>query len=159
MNSDDLKKEIEKFFPFVDKPRGIELSFHKDDCLHCKYLREELEQFEDRELDEDGIREIYSEMSCLSAKGWEWAFPSYLRFCLKQEPRLQANETEFLIYNLAPQPEYEKETSDRLSGFSKAQLRCLLEVVSWWQSSEYWSDYCGEDLARASKFISGKLNA
>ena len=159
MNSDDLKTKIEKFFPFVDKPKGVELSFHKDDCLHCEFLRQDLQKFSNRQLSKDGIQAIYSEMSCLSAKGWQWALPSYLRFCLEQEPGVRANETEFLIYNLAPQKEYEIEAMDRLSRFSNAQLRCLLDVISWWQTSKYWLDYCGEELARASKFISGLINA
>lgn len=102
MKTQKLKILVEESFPFVDKPKGTDLSFHRDGCARCHFLRKDLESHVGRELSSSGIREIFSEMSCLSSEGWLWAFPAYLRLCLKQNASVQSDETEFLIYNLGP---------------------------------------------------------
>ena len=90
---DKFPKEIESFFPFVDKPKGIALSFHKKDCHQCKELREDLEDFKGQQLPPKTIRYIHQELSCLSAEGWCWVLPSnqinclisFLKWCRDQE--------------------------------------------------------------------------
>ena len=159
MKAEDLEQELENVFPFTDKPKGIDLSFHQDNCLHCQFLRNDLEIYNDKRLNKEGIRELYNDMSCLSAKGWAWVFPSYLRLCLHQEASLFANETELLIYNLGPETECEEETKQRLSGFSHQQLQCILHFINWWQTNEHWSKYFASELERANSFISGLINA
>ncbi len=159
MQTQKLKILVEEAFPFVDKPKGLDLSFHKDDCSHCHFLRKALESHVSRELSASGIREIFSEMSCLSSEGWLWVFPAYLRLCLKQNASAQSDETEFLIYNLGPSTEFEEETKQRLSGFNRKQLACLLAFVNWLQENEYWSSYCGKELAVAKTFLSSLVNA
>jgi hypothetical protein len=159
MKSDELEQELESAFPFVDKPKGIDLSFHKDDCLHCQYLRNDLDSYADQHLSKDGIRELYNDMSCLSASGWYWVFPSYLRLCLNQEASLFSNETEYLIYNLAPESKYKEETKQRLSAFNKPQLKCILHFIIWWQQNEHWQQYFGSELEQAKSFISELINA
>jgi hypothetical protein len=61
--------------------------------------------------------------------------------------------TEFLIYNLAPGTEYEKETRIRLSLLTAAQIECLQAVIAYWQPTERWGDYCPEELSHAAAFL------
>jgi hypothetical protein len=154
MQSEVLLQEIERAFPFVKKPEGIDISFHKDDCLHCKSLREDLQQYQEEFLPPKGIREIYSEMSCLSAEGWRWALPSYLRFCVNNQPA--KDETEFLIYNLGPEEKHHEETIIRLSKLSEEQIYCLVSFLQWCQGNEYWSKYCLSNIEQGIEFLRGK---
>jgi len=157
MNADSLLIEVENTFPPIDKPKGLDLSFHKDDCPHCEYLRQDLEVFEGRELPPQALREIYSEMSCLSAAGWRWALPSYLKHCLKVPLAVALHyndgETEFLIYNLGPKEEHQAETIERLSLLNQSQIDCLIHFLEWCSVHEHWSNYCAEDIQRALAFM------
>lgn len=138
MNTEHLRKEIEPAFTFVEKPNGLSLSFHKDDCHQCGYLRDDLAQYKGKELPPEGIREIHQEMSCLSAQGWRWALPSYLRYCLTEEAGYDQLEIEFLIYNLAPELKYQLETKRRLSALSQDQILCLINFLEWCKVHEHW---------------------
>ncbi len=154
MKSEDLKKEIEAAFPFIEKPKGLAISFHKDDCHQCGYLRDDLEQYRGGELPQEAIREIHQEMSSLSALGWRWALPSYLRYCLTEEARYNQMETEFLIYNLAPMFKYQKETLQRLVALTQEQIACLIHFLEWCQADEYWGQYCPEEISLGIAFLS-----
>jgi hypothetical protein len=154
MNIEHLKKEIESAFSFVDKPKGLALSFHKDDCHQCGYLREDLAAYKGKELPEEAIREIHQEMSCLSAQGWRWALPSYLRYCLTEQAKYTQMETEFLIYNLAPELKYQLETKQRLSALNKEQVQCLIHFLEWCSEDEYWGQYCPEEISSGIAFLS-----
>lgn len=152
MQNPELSASVAEAFPFVEKPAGTDIQFHKDDCYECEYLREELGRY-GQTLDAKGIRTIHCEWSCLSAAGWVWALPSYLRFCVDKAAETCQDETEFLIYNLGQKEEFEAETLERLSKLSRSQLECLLSVIEWWNSSDYWIEYCGEDVQRADHFV------
>ncbi|XQE65164.1 DUF6714 family protein [Pseudomonas sp. P3C3] len=153
MKTETIQSEVEKHFPFVAKPKGAAVSFHKDDCLHCNFLREDLLPYKGHELPVDAIRCLHQEMSCLSASGWRWALPSYLRYCLTKEAEASGMETEFLIYNLGPAPKYQAEARVRLSALNQEQINCLLNFLLWCKEHEYWSTYCPEDIQRAIEFI------
>ena len=154
MNTEYLKTEIETVFPYVEKPKGLALSFHKDDCSQCGYLREDLDKYKGKELPPEGIREIHQEMSCLSAQGWRWALPSYLLYCLTEEASYNQMETEFLIYNLAPELKYQLETKKRLSALNRDQLLCLVHFLEWCQRHEHWGQYCSKKIASGFSFLS-----
>ena len=131
MGTAELLSEVESEFPFVSKPQGIALSFHKDKCDLCEYLRSDLETVTGKELSREALRDIYNEMSCLSAEGWRWALPSYLRHCLGASGSYDDSETEFLIYNLGPLPEHQAETLQHLAALSNEQLGCLIHFLEW----------------------------
>lgn len=154
MNTDQLKQEIAEVFPLVDKPQGLEISFHKDDCTQCRYLRDDLAEFTGRELSPEGIRCIHHEMSCLSSAGWRWALPSYLRYSITQEAVYHQTETEFLIYNLRPELKYQVETLKRLSALNSMQIKCLIHFLEWCQEHEHWGNYCSEDIPPGIAFLS-----
>lgn len=154
MNVNELRSEIESNFTFVEKPKGAALSFHQDDCDQCRYLREELMEYEGRDLSPQAIRHIYQEMSCLSEKGWRWALPSYLRYCLTDEAQYNRIETEFLIYNLNPAQKYQAETSKRLSALSHDQIQCLIHFLEWCKQNEHWSQYCPDEIASGIAYLS-----
>lgn len=154
MNTEKLREEIENNFPFIDKPEGKSISFHKDDCYHCVYLRRDLEVYDSKEIPPAAIRHIHQEMSCLSSEGWLWVLPSYLRFCLTDEAAYNQFETEFLIYNLSPDIEYQSETIERLEALSIEQIKCLISFLEWCQSHEPWSEYCPEAIEAGIKFLS-----
>jgi hypothetical protein len=154
MNSENLRIEVEKVFSFIEKPKGLELSFHKDDCPQCGYLRNDLDQYKDTQLSPAGIREIHQEMSCLSARGWRWVLPSYLLFCLTEKASYSQMETEFLIYNLAPELKHQLEAKQRLSGLNQEQINCLVHFLEWCQQHEHWGQYCPEEISSAIAFLS-----
>ncbi len=153
MKTETIQSDVERLFTFVAKPKGTEISFHKDDCFKCKYLRKDLLPYKDQELPIEAIRCLHQEMSCLSASGWRWALPSYLGYCLTKEAEASGMETEFLIYNLGPAPEYQAEARDRLSALNQDQINCLLNFLFWCKEHEHWSTYCPEEIQRAIEFI------
>ena len=153
MNTNELRNEIERLFPFVPKPEGSSLPFHKDECFECEHVRMYLAEYEGSELPPKAIRWIYQEMSCLSADGWRWVLPSYLRYCLTQEASSSDIETEFLIYNLGPSERFKDETLNRLSMFNSDQIKCLIGFLLWCKNQEHWAIYCPEDIDRAIDFL------
>jgi len=152
MNSEVLIQEIEKAFPYIKKPQGLELSFHKDECPHCYYLRKEMEQY-DEAIPKEGLRWLHNELSCLSAKGMQWVLPSLLKYCVSTNGVSDGSETEFLIYHLSPKLEYQKDTIQQLSKLSKIQLDCLESFIKWCKNDEHWSRYCGNEIEHASNFL------
>lgn len=157
MNTNSILTEIESAFPFVEMPLGIELSFYKDGCFECDRLRDDLEQYRGKEITVEAIRLIHQEMSILSAKAWQWLLPHYLRFCLTPEAEYNRVETEFLIYNLGPALEFQKDTMQRLSLLNRDQINCLIHFLEWCANHQYWKDYCLEDINKARKFLSKVL--
>ncbi|MDF1780862.1 MAG: hypothetical protein P1U67_06155 [Alcanivoracaceae bacterium] len=154
MKAETLLQEIQSVMPPVQKPVGIDICFHKDGCFECEALRREIQKFGGKELPTEGIREIHQDMSSLSAKGWRWALPSYLEFSLSEDASVRNTETEFLIYNLAPAPEHQAETKERLSELNREQIVCLLHFLEWCLNHEHWGQYCQEDIKAGIAFLS-----
>jgi len=150
-----LMSEIEKYFPFVDKPKGKELSFHPYSCWKCNDLREELEPFCEQQLPVEAIRSIHQELSRLSAKGWRWILPSFLRYAVSKEAAQSQMEIEFLIYELGPDKEFQEEVLERLSMMSQNQIDCLILFLQWCQLPEQsqWSTYCPKEIKKALNFL------
>lgn len=153
MQTRQLLQAVENAFPFVPKPAGNELSFHQDDCLQCEFLRNDLVKYEQAELPAEAIRDVHMDMSCLSAAGWRWVLPSYLRQSLTTPGDIFDSETEFLIYNLAPEPRFQTETLERLSALNPQQIACLIIFLEWCADHEHWSDYCPEEIHRGLEFL------
>ena len=157
MNTEQLLNEIEKVFPLVDKPKGIDISFHKDDCYECSYLRNDLKKYKNKSLPKEAITCIYNDMSSLSANGWRWVMPSYLKYSVLSEASYANTETEFLFYNLGPEEKYKKETIERLSSFNKNQIYCLIHFLEYCLNNKHWLEYCGNDINRAIDFLSNEM--
>jgi hypothetical protein len=153
METNTLINEIESVFPEVEMPEGLALSFHKDDCFECEYLRNDLEEYRGKEISGEVIRLLHQELSCLSADGWRWILRHYLKFCLTPEAEYNQMETEFLIYNLGPDEKFEEETLQRLSGLNQAQLNCIVHFLEWCAEHPFWKDYFPENIAKALSFI------
>ncbi len=148
-----LIKEIESVFPFIKKPAGLEVSFHKVDCYDCLCLQREMEKYPNQELPKNALRWLHNEWSCLSAKGWAWVLPSFLRYCVISNETSDGSETEFLIYSLAPELKYEKDTINRLTELNKEQISCLIHFIEWFEAQEEWANYCPEEMLRAKRFL------
>ncbi|MFI3158433.1 MAG: hypothetical protein QX199_20000 [Methylococcaceae bacterium] len=149
-----LLKEIESVFPFVDMPEGNDLVFHKNGCFECDDLQNDLEDYRNKEITSEAIRLVHQELSSLSAKGWRWVLPHYLRFCLTTEAEYNRMETEFLIYSLRPLLEFQKDTLLRLSLLDKDQINCLIHFLMWCENKQHWKEYCLEDIRKAKSFLS-----
>lgn len=151
-----LLNEIEKEFPVVEKPSANSLMFHKGSCIECQSLLVDLENFSGKVLPNEGIKVIHQEMSSLSAKGWRWVLPSYLKYCVESasEPSFSNTEIEFLIYNFSPEKKFESEALERVSELSKSQLLCIRNVFIWLKSHEQWDSYFGHDIDKATHFLS-----
>jgi len=83
--------------------------------------------------------------------------PHYLRYCFTPEADYNQMETEFLLYNLAPEEQFAPETRVRLSLLTKSQLHCLVHFVEWMRADPKWSEYCPSEIARALQFLSALL--
>ena len=149
-----LRAEMKAVFPPVAMPVNSRLRFHPEGCFQCDYLAKELEECRGKPVNGSVIRLLHQEMSCLSAKGWAWALPHYLPFCLTPEAEYNQMETEFLIYNLAPGGKFEAETRDRLSALSRQQLTCLVHFLAWLKTHPKWSTYCPSEIDQAHEFVS-----
>ena len=153
MNTEALLIEVERVFPHVEKPKGLALSFHKDECAQCQYLRQDLEPYGEPELPPQALRAIYNEMSSLSAEGWRWALPSYLKHCLAVTNTYDDSETEFLIYNLGPALQFQAETLQRLAALNRKQIDCLIHFLEWCSEHEHWGEYCSGNIEQALSFM------
>jgi hypothetical protein len=153
MNTDELLAEIRLAFPLVEMPSQVDLRFHPDGCLQCDFLSQYLDEHRDGIINGAVIRYMHIEMTGLSAKGWSWALPHYLPYCLTPEAEYNQSETEYLIYNLGPSDEFKDETKERLSGLSNQQIRCLKHFLDWLIQHPKWSDYCPEDIVRAIQIV------
>ncbi len=153
MNTEELLREIAITFPPIEKPNNLVISFHKDECFQCEYLRKDLSEFYGTLLPVKAIRTIHQEMSCLSAQGWRWVLPSYLTHCVSVKTVSDDMETEFLIYNLGPSQQFQDETLERLSALNFPQIDCLIHFLEWCSAHEHWAAYCPEDIERALSFM------
>lgn len=153
MSPDELLAEIQATFPKIEMPSRRELRFHSDGCSQCAYLSEYLDERRNQHVDGAMIRYMHQEMCCLSSKGWAWALPHYLPFCLTPEAEYNQMETEFLIYNLGPSEEHRDEQRIRLSALTRPQIRCLALFLDWLGMHPKWSEYCPEDIERALQFV------
>ncbi len=152
MDSATLLEEIERVMPLVPKPSGDSIMFHQSGCDECRYVRDDLEKYSEPSLPNEAIRYLYDEMSCLSADGWRWVLPSYLKRCITQD-LYDPIETEFLIYNLAPEEKYQAESRQRLSALSQEQLECLIHFIEWCKDHPHWSEYCSKEIRAAFEFL------
>jgi hypothetical protein len=153
MNTGDLLTEIRAAFPLVAMPAQRDLRFHSDGCVQCRYLSEYLDERRGDVIDGPVIRYMHQEMPCLSAKGWAWALPHYLPYCLTPEAEYNKMETEFLIYNFGCADKYKDNMRTQLSCLTMRQLRCLILFVEYLSVHPRWSEYCPEDIARALVFL------
>jgi len=154
IDTSSLLKEIDSVFPFVEMSDENALVLHENGCLECNDLKNELKDYRNKEITGEVVRLLYIEMTSLSAKGWQWFLPHYLRFCLSPEAEYNRLVTELLIYSLRPSPEFEQDTLLRLSLLDKEQINCLMHFLSWCENQQHWKDYCLEDIGRAQKFLS-----
>lgn len=138
--------------PMVQKPPARSIMFHESGCFQCEYVRSDLEQYTEPSLPDEAIRYLHNDMSCLSAAGWRWALPSYLKRCITQDLH-DPIETEFLIYNLSPGEEHKAESEQRLSKLSLEQLDCLVHFIEWCNEHPHWSEYCPEEISMAFEFL------
>jgi hypothetical protein len=153
MNTDELQAEIRLAFPLVEMPSKRDLRFHSDGCLQCDFISQYLDEHRNGTIDGAVIRYMHIEMTCLSARGWSWALPHYLPYCLTPEAEYNQSETEYLIYNLGASDEYKNDAKERLSGLSKRQIICLKHFLGWLSRHSKWSDYFPEDIARAMQLL------
>lgn len=155
MNTDELLAEIRRAFPVLPMPTMRALQFHSDGCAQCEYLSEYLHERREQVVDGNVIRYMHQEMSCLSSKGWAWALPHYLPYCLTPEAEYNGMETEFLIYNFGCDDRYKEDMRTRLSDLTAPQIRCLIRFVEHLDVHPRWSEYCPDEIGRALDFVRG----
>ncbi len=153
MDMEALLAEIRVAFPPQEMPSSVDLRFHPEGCIDCDFLAEDLEAFRGKPIDGAAIRCLHQELSSLSARGWAWALPYYLPFCLTPEAQYNQMEIEFLIYSLGPDEQFKADTLKRLSLLSSLQVRCLIQFVQWLKVHPFWSEYFPEELDKALKFL------
>lgn len=154
----EIRALVEQIFPFMPRPGLSELSFHGDDCAHCEVSRKFLSEYTGSELPTSAVRYLFDELSTLSPKGFEWVLPSYLRHVLDEPDGLNSS-TEYLIYNLGPNPECEEETALRLSRLNDKQIQCFIKLIEHWRQSPFWGEYCPEELAHAAQFLLRRIKS
>jgi hypothetical protein len=153
MTTDTLSQEIASAFPLVPMPLDVDLSFHTNGCDECDDLRKDIDQYRGKPITGELIRLIHQEMSLLSAKAWRWILPHYLQFCLTPAAEYNQMETEFLIYNLRPDLQFQADTLQRLSILNKDQINCLIHFFEWCLNHPKWKEYFHEDIIKALDFL------
>nr|WP_308622731.1 DUF6714 family protein [Massilia rubra] len=134
-------------------PRKSDLRVHHDGCYHCDFLARDIDNFRGEPVGDAVIRVLHRELSSLSAKGWVWALPHYLPFCLRPEAKYDQSETEFLLYSLAPEKEFEADKRHQFSALSRQQVTCLIHFVEWLKGHPHWSAYCLSEIQTALDFL------
>jgi hypothetical protein len=145
--------EITISFPQEEMPSKEKLCIHRDNCRTCADLRDDLDETRGKEITGDVFRIIHQELSCLSAKGWRWILPYYLRYCLSEEGQESQMETEFLIYQLSPSDEFKDDSIKRFAFLQQNQIECLLHFLDRCSAHPYWNEYFTEDLNKAKYFL------
>ena len=152
MNRQTLSELVDRCFPFIPKPKRHEIPFHTQGCAQCRLTVETLDIYNDEQLPKAAIKQIFDQLCTLSAKATAWVYPSYLRVAL-QSTEPYDTIPEFLIYNLSPADKHKANTQQRLAMLNKNQIECLIEIMIYWQNTEHWRDYCGDDLKKAVQFL------
>jgi hypothetical protein len=147
-----LRREIEELFPMVSTPDPIEQVLHDPQCPECSELANDLHS-SPYCLGGALVRKLHQELSHLSATGWKWLLPIYLRYCLSDEAIYNRFETEFLIFNLSPSARFEEDTRRRLELITGEQLQVLIDLLTWLYSDEYWEDRWGERIKGGVNFL------
>lgn len=156
MNVENIKEEILNTFEFIAKPKQGAFVAHRDNCSECQYLREAMDSYNEMELPPQALRYLHTELSCLSAVGFQWVFPSYLRYCVSDVAILYREdhlETEFLIYHLSPELKFQSDLIRKLSILESNQINCLISFIEWCQGCEWWAEYCPDNLSKAHDFL------
>ena len=153
MKSEALLAEIQSAFPVVAMPSKADLPFDLERGGLDEYLANELDELRGKRVDGAVIRHVQQEMSCLSAKGWAWILPHYLRYCLTEEAEHNEMETEFLIYHLGPDQKFQADARKRLSLLNSQQIQCLIHFMQWLKSHPHWIAYLLADIDRAIAFL------
>ena len=141
-------------FPRVEMPERSRLLFKGMQGVgDSELLVQDLEELRGKPIDGAVIRSVHQELSFLSAETWRWLLPHYLRYCLTDEARYNRFETQFLIYNLGPSLEFQRDTQKKLALLTKSQLACLIHFLKWCMEDGDWKDLFEENIARAISFI------
>lgn len=149
-----LLRAIEKTFPKIEMPERSQLLLAQMKVVgDSDLLERDLEELRGKLIDGAAIRSVHQELSFLSAATWRWLLPYYLTYCLTDEARYNRFETEFLIYNLGPSLEFQRDTQKRLALLNRSQLACLIDFLKWCLEDEEWKDLFEENIARAISFI------
>jgi hypothetical protein len=153
LDVNQLRKEIESTFPFAEMPPQSQILAHGSECNECSHLLDDVADLRGTAIDGNAIRLLHQEMSHISAAGWRWILPHYLRYCLTPEAWYNRFETEFLIYNLGPDLKFQLDTEKRLSLLSSSQLVCLEHFLEWCLEDDYWKVTYTNHVNRAISFL------
>lgn len=154
-----LREEIELVFPFAEMPPESQILAHGGECSECSNLLEDVANLRGTVIDGNAIRLLHQEMPHLSAAGWRWILPHYLRYCLTSEARYNRFETEFLIYNLGPDLKFQLDTEKKLLLLNLSQLACLEHFVEWCLEDEYWKASYSDSVNRSINFLRALMAA
>lgn len=112
-----------------------------DPSKHSDVLSD-LEDMRAAGVDGAAIRTIHQEMALLSADTWRWLLPLYLSYCLTEDALFNRFETEFPIYNLGPELQFQSDTHLRLAVLNGEQTRCLIHLMEWCRSDPFNAISC-----------------
>lgn len=153
MTESDLLNKIDAAFPVVEMPAKDQLVFEKYKGGECDEIAEDLEQ---PLASDEVVKIVCRNLSCLSAKGWVWVLPFYLKYCLSEKAMTNRTETEFLIYNLSPAPEFVSDTNQRLRELNNQQIRVLIYFLEWCLSNEYWKEFYRCEIEGALTYLNNR---
>lgn len=117
-------------------------------------LADEIQEYEARPVTMDLLRLVHQSLRKLSPDAYLWFVPHYLKLCLTDEGRYSRFEAEFFVYSLSPAGESDTSIEVRLSALKAGQIRCIVEVLSWMLTDEFWGVHCPEQIRSALEFLS-----
>ncbi len=156
MNADStavLCEEIRRVFPSVEMPPQSKLLFRRGAADRHADILNVLEEKRRGSIDGGFIRAIHQELSQLSAEAWRWVIPHYLCYCLTEEAQYNRFETEYLIYNLGPELQFQRDTEKCLSLFDAQQIHCLIHFLEWCRSDEWWQGPFEKHIEKGISFL------
>lgn len=153
MKKGELSAEIDRVFPRVPMPDRARLFDGKADPKMSAEILDDIERMGRDGVDGAAIRAIHQELSLLSAEMWRWLLPQYLKYCLTEEAQYNRFETEYLIFNLGPELQFQSDAKKRLSLLTNEQLLCLVHFLEWCRQDEWWADANAVDIDRAISLL------
>ena len=119
-------------------------------------LADEIQEYEARPVTIDLLRLAHQNLRKLSPDAYLWFVPHYLKLCLTDEGKYSSFEAEFFVYSLSPAGESDTSIDIRLSALNADQIRCIVEVLSWMLTDEFWGVHCPEQIHSALEFLEKK---
>jgi hypothetical protein len=148
-----LLREIGVVFANTPMPASDKLTIHQHACESCDDVSKYFEAYRYQKIEDELLfRFLRRNLNSLSPVAYRWVLPLYLKFCLNSKWWIAQDSVYFLIFNLCPDPDFERDTYFLLSALTVEQINCLINFLRWCSETEDSVDI-EEDIDKAVNFL------